>query len=146
MEETSTTISHSMASSPRMRCVCVWIHGYKCDIVSLVMVMSYLMQVRFYSSELILALEHIHSQNIVYRDLKVPSGDLCTIMHLHTYMAHPQINEVVCLSTADALLLYSPPIFYLTRRGTSDCLISVWPVTSETISLPLVCKYEWWSQ
>ena len=26
---------------------------------------------RFYAAELILALEHIHAQNIVYRDLKV---------------------------------------------------------------------------
>lgn len=28
-------------------------------------------QVRFYAAELILALEHIHAQSIVYRDLKV---------------------------------------------------------------------------
>ena len=28
-------------------------------------------QVRFYAAELILALEHIHGQSMVYRDLKV---------------------------------------------------------------------------
>ena len=33
-----------------------------------------IMQVRFYAAELVLGLEHIHFQNIVYRDLKVQSA------------------------------------------------------------------------
>ena len=38
------------------------------------------MQVRFYAAELVLGLEHIHFQNIVYRDLKVQ----CVHLYLYT--------------------------------------------------------------
>ena len=38
-------------------------------------------QVRFYAAELILALEHIHAQNIVYRDLKV-----CDLLEIHNFV------------------------------------------------------------
>ena len=32
---------------------------------------AHVLQIKFYAAELTLSLEHIHSQNIVYRDLKV---------------------------------------------------------------------------
>ena len=43
-------------------------------------------QVRFYASEIVLGLDHMHSRNIVYRDLKVSSNILYVYNILYDYV------------------------------------------------------------
>ena len=61
-------------------------------------------QVRFYAAELILALEHIHAQSIVYRDLKVcqltvdwkfsvSNEFICVHMYVHIHMNLSKIKK-----------------------------------------------------
>ena len=46
-------------------------YGYSINVTNIFYHILLIFQVRFYAAELILALEHIHAQSIVYRDLKV---------------------------------------------------------------------------
>jgi len=76
--------------------------------------------VRFYGAELILALEHIHRQGIVYRDLKV--GVTLGVVYLNSY--------------------YSPLISCWMSGGIYDCQILGLRVNFTLINLRLVCKYD----
>lgn len=117
-----------------------------------------LYQVRFYAAELILALEHIHSQLIVYRDLKVHKE--WSTSYLILYLFHSPLPPLSFpLFPSPSPLSSSPPLpsplssspfpplpisllmYYWMKRVTYDYRILGWLVSSLTGNLPPVCKF-----